>query len=319
MTKHSKDSKKEHKSDHDVKKKEKKDRKEKREKGKISSKHSSSHPYITEQDYFRFMEEFQVWSKTQGIDKHFENLTSDSARDIFAQEFCRAWNKGKLPDMYYQGISSELRRSLGRTSHSWKISLSDADRDRLNDVSDSVRDVTGGLGDLPPWKTLGNSSYSTNASEKDSNVLKMNYMTEIGSGDDTKRHKLQEVRDATRRAKELAEEFSPRALAGSREALLDKRRAVGAATHASFLAKSIDGLPELTDEDIYGGGELHEEARREAIYNPASQRQQRRREEQAVALQQAQHRHQEREDSWKDKLGIDLSRGQKIYIAPRPI
>jgi hypothetical protein len=276
MTKHSKDSKKEHKSDHDVKKKEKKDRKEKREKGKISSKHSSSHPYVTEQDYFRYMEEFQVWLKTQGIDKHFENLTSDSARDIFAQEFCRAWNKGKLPDMYYQGISSELRRSLGRTSHSWKISLSDADRDRLNDVSDSVRDVTGGLGeDLPPWKTLGNSSYSTNALEKDSNVLKMNYMTEMGSGDDTKRHKLQEVRDATRRAKELAEEISPRALAGSREALLDKRRAVGAATHASFLAKSIDGLPELTDEDIYGV-ELHEEARREAIYNPASQRQQRR-------------------------------------------
>lgn len=50
--------------------------------------------------------------------RYFENLSTEEAKDIFEREFVKAFNKGKLPAMYYSGdIPVELQQRATHTRH----------------------------------------------------------------------------------------------------------------------------------------------------------------------------------------------------------
>ncbi|XP_062218309.1 style cell-cycle inhibitor 1-A-like isoform X2 [Phragmites australis] len=69
---------------------------------------------ISKDDYFAKNNEFATWLKEEKS-KYFSDLSSESARDLFLK-FVKAWNKGKLPSQYYEGITSGPR-----SAHNWNI------------------------------------------------------------------------------------------------------------------------------------------------------------------------------------------------------
>eukprot|EP00252_Welwitschia_mirabilis_P019561 TRINITY_DN4555_c0_g1_i7.p1 TRINITY_DN4555_c0_g1~~TRINITY_DN4555_c0_g1_i7.p1 ORF type:complete len:169 (-),score=34.58 TRINITY_DN4555_c0_g1_i7:688-1194(-) len=69
---------------------------------------------LSEEDYYSKNNEFSTWLKEdRGL--FFSRLSSEEARQLF-QAFVKAWNKGELPSVYYQGINSGPR-----TDHNWRL------------------------------------------------------------------------------------------------------------------------------------------------------------------------------------------------------
>jgi len=268
------------------------------------------------------------------------------AREVFSKEFCRSWNKGKLPDMYYQGIPPDLRRSLGRSSHTWSLALTDSERDTLNDLSDSVRDVTAGKGEeVPSWGTgagagagADSAGSSSAARERRQAAPRTSAFEIAGNSVDRSQQEQRELsrdryqREDSRtlqqqqqqRLKALAEELAPRAMGGSREAQQDKKNEIAAATHGAFLTKTADLDVMLSDADIYGGSGAWSGAGAGvgvgigvgAGGNRSLTQKQRQQQEERAQLRVQAQVHQQDRDAWRDKLGIDFSAG-KITIAPR--
>jgi len=104
---HSSGKHKEHKEKKEKKdKKDKKDKKEHKEhkehrKDLKSSRNCRGVEPITEDDYFLKMPEFMLWLKATG--SSFEALQAGEARRAFKGQFCKAFNRGKLPASYYSG------------------------------------------------------------------------------------------------------------------------------------------------------------------------------------------------------------------------
>jgi hypothetical protein len=96
-----KKNKKEHKKSN--KKAEKHSKKDKKSKKKQDKNDDNSNDIITEDDYFLKNEEFRVWCKLI-YQKPFEDLSSTEARDLFNQQFVKAYNKRRLPEMFYKGL-----------------------------------------------------------------------------------------------------------------------------------------------------------------------------------------------------------------------
>lgn len=97
---------------------------------------------ISEDDYFLKNEEFRVWLHVSKSIS-FETLTTVQAREIFAGDFCRSWNKGSLAAMYYEGtIPTELRHQCVKSTHKWGLKLSENEKEQVNDLgNDRLEEV----------------------------------------------------------------------------------------------------------------------------------------------------------------------------------
>jgi len=83
---------------------------------------------IDEDDYYRKGTEFREWLRdTHGI--LWGELKTVVAKEYF-ETFCELWNKGKLSDRYYKGITSASTDASSRTRHRWNFK--DVDMNQLN-------------------------------------------------------------------------------------------------------------------------------------------------------------------------------------------
>jgi hypothetical protein len=136
--KHKKDSEKDSRHSHKKHKDKSKDKdRGHRHNKKEDSKHgeaSADITPITEDDYFLKNEEFRVWLHVTK-DISFETLTTVQARELFSEKFCKVWDKGSLPPMYYDGtIPTELRQQCAKTSHKWGFKLSENEKEQVSDL-----------------------------------------------------------------------------------------------------------------------------------------------------------------------------------------
>ena len=300
------------------------DKKEKKKKKKSSSSSQLKHPKITEDDYFRKNEEFKVWLKAglaEGDDRGtFETMSGAEARQVFTEYFCKAWNKGRLPQVYYDGITAELKRSIGRP-HAWGFRMTDEERDQLEDLSDQIREGNQGKGQDEGYDFSVGSSSSSSSRHVAPLVGNVSDHRIAQRQEREQRHVEQSINRS--RMLTLAEEVAPRAIGGSREALLDKKRAIGECTHASHVAKHE--AIEISDRDIYGEGEGSVEKEKQRLAQRHAHTSARAVEKQQANqeyIQELRERAQQQENVWKHKLGlggIDFTKEQKrIAIQPRP-
>ncbi|KAF9528107.1 hypothetical protein CPB83DRAFT_854889 [Crepidotus variabilis] len=72
---------------------------------------------ISEDDYFQKSDEFRLWLKDEKR-KYFDELSGDKARSYF-RKFVKAWNRCKLPNKYYEGITPGTLAATTNTSFKW--------------------------------------------------------------------------------------------------------------------------------------------------------------------------------------------------------
>ena len=125
---------KKHKHDKEKDKKREKERERYHEDFEKDNKYQRNVVPISEDDYFLKNEEFRVWLRVSKS-TNFESLTTIEARELFADSFCKAWNKGKLAAMYYEGtIPAELRHECAKTGHKWGFKLSNSEKEQVSDL-----------------------------------------------------------------------------------------------------------------------------------------------------------------------------------------
>ncbi|GAA5917500.1 hypothetical protein JCM5296_001679 [Sporobolomyces johnsonii] len=106
---------------------------------------------IGEDDYFLKATELKLWL-WEHKGKKLDGLKTDDARRYF-NKFCRAWNRGRLSDNYYAGISPASLPSSISTSHTWNFTK--ATQRELDDAASVRKSIDTGS------KTKSYSSTST--------------------------------------------------------------------------------------------------------------------------------------------------------------
>ena len=156
MTKHSRDEKKKsHKSDsrdrkHHKHHKDHKSHKSSKHRHRDHSESESSsssddgagaHVRISDDDYFLKMDEYRVWLKL-AKNLGFDDISAEDCRNFFTDEFVPAYNKRRLPDIYYNGIPTEIKNECIKTKHVWKMKITDTEKDLLATTSDEIEAAT---------------------------------------------------------------------------------------------------------------------------------------------------------------------------------
>ncbi|GAA6021510.1 hypothetical protein JCM10207_005785 [Rhodosporidiobolus poonsookiae] len=92
---------------------------------------------LCDDDYFLKATELKLWLwEEKG--KKLDSLKTEDARRYF-KKFCRAWNRGRLTDNYYAGISPSSLPSNISTSHAWSFGkASQADLDAAASIRKSI-------------------------------------------------------------------------------------------------------------------------------------------------------------------------------------
>ena len=87
----------------------------------------------------RYQAEFNHWLQTER-GTVFDSLTSKDSRRLF-EKFAKAWNEGRLEQIYYTGLPAQLReKSMAYTAHKWGFAkkLSSQDARVLQSAKDTV-------------------------------------------------------------------------------------------------------------------------------------------------------------------------------------
>ena len=281
------------------------DRKHKDDKDKSNTdKHINNNTMniiITEDDYYNKSEEFRVWLKLCRDGLFFEDLTTVEAKDLF-QKFSKAFNKGRLPPMYYDGnIPLAVRGSIVKSKHKWDFKLNSSENIQLSDVIEDVdrstrtggvavldnishgmttgrkldnqaiaekaqlstSSVSGirslaaprGVSNLPAWMTM-TMTEQTAATDNRSSVGMSNAAERYNSGRTTE---LKNINRKETHAVLMAEHLPDKALAGSHEHRIDKKRSIGDMLHGAhrYNEEERDGLT-MSESVIMGGDSVNE-------------------------------------------------------------
>jgi len=336
----SKSSKKHKKDKH--KKSEKKEKKEK----KSSSSHAKKESKLIDKtqhgdnidvdDFFLKNEHFRVWCAL--IKKiSFENLTSDEARTLFTNEFCKQYNRHDLPETFYRDeMPVEMREAALKTKHRWNIRVTDAEAESIQLVSDDVdfktrhasegawihmksRDnntkmittTTGSSGGITTNTTTSSSSSNVQQTLSSSS-RRNNRAEEEDSRDEDRKRRVHEKSRFREYSGVVMDELAPKE--SGRAAQLDKRRGVGAELKAAAREREDqrDGL-DLPESVVMGlGGEDDFQATLARMNKGKSTRDAQR----AERLSELQEREQQKQATFMAQLGVDLLKGP-IKIAPR--
>eukprot|EP00658_Telonema_sp_P-2_P055023 TRINITY_DN4375_c0_g1_i1.p1 TRINITY_DN4375_c0_g1~~TRINITY_DN4375_c0_g1_i1.p1 ORF type:complete len:334 (+),score=138.73 TRINITY_DN4375_c0_g1_i1:242-1243(+) len=288
-------------------KKHKKHKKEKK-KSKLSDSESESSEEEEEEvppggigmaDFFKRNTEFRVWM-TEKKGKFFDDQSSDENKKLF-KKFVKLWNDRKLPDKLYQGVhnTGHDMNAMGRTKHVWgfakkmdsktKMELATA-RDRVESQTETGRNT--GIGSDNPIKRVPG----------------------VPDEDRARIERLQgkaSFRQFRRNEKDTMEELVPKAT--GREAMIEKRKEVGAKMHGAAKAKEaeMDGLA-MDDSSMYGSSTASDFQQRVARKQHWQARKQAERDERVAVIQQNE---KSRMDGFMAALGIKP--GQKITIEER--
>jgi hypothetical protein len=309
-------------------KKSKKDAKKKR--SKSSKKHDDDGtgddvgPTISSEDFFTKNEEFRAWLRLLK-NTHFEDLSSDAAHKLFDEEFVRAYNKRKLPAMFYApgGLPTEVREQATRTKHAWNFRVTDRDVQQQEQIASEVNRKTrvntdnawvhmaAPKADMPPPSSRGPTGpLLCGVSGGSSSSSSSSSGRALGGQERTSQPA------AVRR--EMAEELLGGAIGGGssggcREAMLQKRQAAGQRLHAAARDREEgrDGL-DVPEAVAFGSDGEDFVAARARLARGQEHRQARQADRASELLQ----REEERNAAFMANLGIDLSKGP-IKIQPR--
>jgi hypothetical protein len=303
-------------------KKEKKDKKDKRDK-KDTRASSASAPStaISADDYFLRSIDFRVWCKLFRKTP-FESLDSDKAREIFAAEFVKDYNKGRLPDMFYTEIPAEIREATLKTQHQWNIKVSKSEKETVSNISEDVQYQTDHVA-RDAWEHMKKADASSNGSGRPQfcqpvssssagggRSLDARRLADDDKRDDQRNHAKYEAKKYREYTRDVMDDVAPKET--GRDALRDKRKGEAVVLHAAAREREEgrDGL-DLSESFTMGGGDDFQsmKARMSAGRN-------RREEAKEQRLQELQMKDKQRSEDFMSQLGVDLSKGP-IRIAPR--
>ena len=157
-------------------------------------------------DYFKKINEFKRWL-TDKKKVNFEDLSTKESRRYF-EKFCKKWNNAELKSIYYDGI----KESQTKTTHKWSFTKDKKTMAELEMTKDAVFYATqkGKDGD---------------ATGGDSGGSKRNYVSKA------------ERKRFNRDHNAVLDELVPRAAPGTREAMLEKKRAKSNRIHGASRSK----------------------------------------------------------------------------------
>ena len=209
-----------------------------------SSTDSSLRPVLTADDYYTRSAEFRLWLHNTRA-QHLDELSADTARQLFA-DFCRDWNGGRLPAVYYAGVDSSALSGSVLTGHRWGFvgAMSEAERMEHASVRDSVDTATyhhtyrQEFTAAPAKPPTGPSAAPTPAAAAAVPPVPRPFAA-LSKGD--KRTHMQRVEG-------MLDEIAPRET--GREAMLLKRREKG---EYSRRERGGDGMEEMDDDVLLGG------------------------------------------------------------------
>ncbi|KAF8971869.1 hypothetical protein BDZ97DRAFT_1901515 [Flammula alnicola] len=204
---------------------------------------------ISESDYFQKSDEFRLWLKEER-GKYFDGLSGDRARSYF-RKFVKAWNRGKLPHPYYDGIEPGSIPATVNTSYKWSFASkkSRADDDALRAAREEVGAATYGHDSLNGNARAGSSGRVQGPAMPSASDLTL------------AREFATERRDKNGPKERIEDMVGPKPV--GREAMLEKKRARREGDR-TFREKGDEGL-ELDESTLMGGGDSFKEqlARRE--------------------------------------------------------
>mmetsp|Transcript_5193 Transcript_5193/g.8717 ORF Transcript_5193/g.8717 Transcript_5193/m.8717 type:complete len:882 (-) Transcript_5193:89-2734(-) len=233
--------KKEDKKDKKKKDKKKKDKKQKRQK-------CDSVPVkISEDDYFKRSAEFQTWLHEKH-GSYLDEIPSEDARRAF-KRFVSKWNDGELPAKFYNGIPVTAVPAASRTRHKWKFAetLSSEDQLALDSTKDRVDSQTQKQDTFAPTPSAPTPPLAQQHQRDQRLHHQQLPRVPTSNGMAMKRHRENIAM--------VIDELAPKADAGSREALLEKRRQVdpnGQPRHAlnTFAKRDEAGGLEQPESEI---------------------------------------------------------------------
>lgn len=168
--------------------------------------------------------------------------------ELFADKFVKRWNKGRLDDMFYTGLSEQVLDQTKRTRHQWGFvnKLNDSEQMQLASAKDSVS-VSTRKTDLlqqPATRRAAGESTSSHKRERDSRDNEDDY-------EQRRNHRKMERKSHRSRHEEVLDELVPRET--GREAMLEKRRQVGQKLHGAARDRDAnrDGL-DLSEDFLMG-------------------------------------------------------------------
>ena len=186
---------------------------------------------ITAEDYFVKSTEFTLWlSASRGC--KFSELSAEKSRKYF-EKFVKKWNRGKLPQRFYEGINATEIDTQLRTTHKWKIKMDETDKEKLSRIRDSVDSSTH---HKEYEKSFGKQRRPPPAaSATSSNTIPLGTRAPVAAGDrkvleeEERQAKYErekkERKRLMERKKEALEEVAPRVIGGGREARIEKQKA----------------------------------------------------------------------------------------------
>jgi len=225
---------------HKKEKKEKKHKKEKHKKEKRAKHDFDGGPPhgvmpITTDDYFRRAQEFQRWLQ-ESRGKFLEELPSDEAHKLFSK-FVSKWNSGGLSSQTYSCGRDGI--DVQRTRHRWDFAskLSAEEQLQLESTRDSIQAQT---------RRAAGQGRDGAAIERAASVASRAHISGIGR---SSRRALDDASSAFDEAAALLGVDTTKPDAGSREAMLEKRRAQTAYHRRS---DEEEGMPAMSDSALMG-------------------------------------------------------------------
>lgn len=175
--------------------------------------------------------------------------------ELFTDKFVKRWNKGRLADMFYTGLSEQVLDQTKRTRHQWGFvkKLNDSEQMQLASAKDSVSVATRKTDLLQQPSARGPSrsdEAATNSHKRERDAAP----NRDNDDDDYKQRRSRrktERKSHRNRHDEVLDELVPRET--GREAMLEKRRQVGQKMHGAARDRDAnrDGL-DLSEDFLMG-------------------------------------------------------------------
>ncbi|GKZ01299.1 hypothetical protein MPSEU_001080900 [Mayamaea pseudoterrestris] len=280
--------------------------------------HAPSQPLNADRDYFAFHEHLFVYLYRQE-GRAFNDLTSDETHQAFTR-FVDEYNSGRLPATFYQEtIPAAILEECKTTRHKWKFQISDAEDKNLRTMSNGIKSQTDHKESAAALMDHGQQQQQQQQQQQRSKIGAV-----TGPANKTDQETSYYGRSAEDRYQDrvtnqrlkchvqtVHDELTGGKADYGRDRQLEKRREIGARTHAASRDRE-DACVELNDDAVFGSGDA-------ANFQSALQREKqhaaKRQEKQKERAMELQRKEESKKEEMMKQLG--LVPGRKITIAPR--
>ena len=269
-------------------------------------------------DYFTRNKHLQVYVfRSSDGKKSLSDLSTDDSHQVF-EKFIALYNKGKLPQPYYNEKMDEMYvNECKRTTHSWGLKVGCVEKESLDLLKANIKQQTEDVVKLTgEKKSFSSSARATVRARDDSNNGPSLCQPVPGSGDGQGLNGINR-RLANKNLKDRIETGNAEIYGIEKreghERLLEKRRETSAKLHGSARDREeVKSGIELSDADIYGNGG------RDDLLSRDKARRENKHSKQQDRVKELQAKEDKRKADMLASLGLSNLQGKgKITIAPR--